>query len=1007
MKIRAGAVVSAIAMFAAALSTGLPASGREEPERQTTAWRAGALQVDTPALLSRSDVVLEGPGWRPHQSMPLGNGKLGAAVWAEEGFTAQLNRTDLFPDLKSPGQLVVPGLDALMRAPDYRGRLNLYDGRLVQSGGGMSATAYVDAKRDLFVLEVTGADPAIEQTADLRLWSGRSPTARADGSVASLAETFVDEASGRRTGAVAAATAAARDVSASVVDPKTVRLRFRPQADGSFRVVVGVPFVDGSAAAKAAKTVAAKAVAGASDNSGASQFSASHRLWWHEFWRGVAPMKITSDDGTGEYMENLRALQLYTTAASMRSSLPASHGAVIPLFSSFEDHSDWSPAHFWHFNLRMQTAANFAADTEEFNAPYFRLYQDNLASIRKWTRDHLPDTDGICVPETIRFDGTGSYPGQIQCDTDSPPNYVVRIMSTGPEVALNIWKHYRYTNDAAFLDDRYPFMRDVVLFYLSYAREGSDGLLHLDHVNAFENQWDTKDPATDLAAMKVLFPLVANLAVERGDNELANRLRDAIPKIPPFRTVQRNGEEVIAWSATDEPSKNAQNPDLEPVWPWGLYGDSGDEGTELARSTFRNRVYPQAYDWGMDSTWAARLGLAEEIPGLLVQGTKDFQAFSNGFSFYGKGGKPSDLKSFYNEWGGVVTTGLQEALVQSYDGLIRVPAAWPKAWDVDTALQIEGGHRVSVQVRDGVASQVGIKAARSDTLRVRNPWPGQEARVVNGATGRGAPVVKPTRDLEITIPVSAGRSYLIERTEYPHPSFEFAPVSGTAADKVKKLDERTIGVLPSSPPKPCVVPTGNDPVVDWNPESGDTITDGSSQRNDATIVGGGAYSAGPDGPALVLDGQRYVRSNETVSLGKLAEATFFSQVRVRGSGTYRRLWDYIPPGTGGDTGFLVDLTPANKIRFIGANQVVVTDAALPVDRFVALAVTYGKDGTIAVYLDGDLAWSGTVPPGEVNGCAELALQFGADQNGGSRLAGDVDDMTIWTRVLSAEEVKAL
>ena len=54
---------------------------------QTAAWRDGALQVNTQELVSRSDLVLQSPPSRQEQSMPLGNGRLGAAVWDADGLT--------------------------------------------------------------------------------------------------------------------------------------------------------------------------------------------------------------------------------------------------------------------------------------------------------------------------------------------------------------------------------------------------------------------------------------------------------------------------------------------------------------------------------------------------------------------------------------------------------------------------------------------------------------------------------------------------------------------------------------------------------------------------------------------------------------------------------------------------------------------------------------------------------------------------------------------------------
>ena len=113
-------LVTLLATSAGSLAAAGPSAQADE---LTTAWHDGALQSDPAGLVARSDLVQEGPAWRAYQAMPLGNGVLGAWVWAEKGFSAQLNRVDTFPELKSAGRLVVPGLQPLMRAADYTGRL--------------------------------------------------------------------------------------------------------------------------------------------------------------------------------------------------------------------------------------------------------------------------------------------------------------------------------------------------------------------------------------------------------------------------------------------------------------------------------------------------------------------------------------------------------------------------------------------------------------------------------------------------------------------------------------------------------------------------------------------------------------------------------------------------------------------------------------------------------------------------------------------------------------------
>jgi hypothetical protein len=53
-------------------------------------------------VVSRSDIVLGSPNSAADQSLQLGNGALGVAAWAANGFTAQLNRSDTLPGRLSP-----------------------------------------------------------------------------------------------------------------------------------------------------------------------------------------------------------------------------------------------------------------------------------------------------------------------------------------------------------------------------------------------------------------------------------------------------------------------------------------------------------------------------------------------------------------------------------------------------------------------------------------------------------------------------------------------------------------------------------------------------------------------------------------------------------------------------------------------------------------------------------------------------------------------------------------
>lgn len=750
----------------------------------TTAWRDGAFSVNAPNLVRRADVVLGSPNAKPEQALPLGNGVLGAAVWAAGGFTAQLNRSDTQPLRLSPGWLTIPGLAKLTGAADFKAHLDLYDATLVESGGGMTATVYLRADKDEIVVDVTGAAPGTTQTARIALWSGRSPKAQVSGHVGVLAQTWKDGtnpgASGQTFGALAALSAGGRNVSLSTVDSRTVQASFTPNADGSFRVVAVAPHWTGGDAVGTATTLLGTDASGTSPRTG-------HLSWWHGYWNRVGLVRLSSGDGVADYLENLRTLYLYDAAADSRDTYPGSQAGVADLFSPYQDEHRWDAAAYWHWNLRMYVQANLSAGAFDLNAPYFRLYQRNLAAIQAWTKAHMGTRyDGICVPETMRFNGqgyefgTGYTDGKLNCDAEYQPYYNARTISTGAEVGLWVWQQYLMTGDRSFLATNYPLMAQASRFLLSYATTGSDGKLHTFPSNAHEEQWDVHDPTTDIAAMQALFPAtVAAAGILGTDASLVGQLNAAIPKVQAFPRTGSSGSDVIAPSRDPGATiHNKENTGLEPVWPYDLVGDSGPL-TALARRTYDGRPNKTLQDWSDDPIQAARLGLGSQVSSTLVALTEKYQK------------RPSGLATFagmdaYAEQQGVVAAALDEALVQDYDGLLRIAPALPSGWDADATVYVQNNARVSIQVHGGVLTTVGITAGSSATMRVRNPWPGKQIEVVDGSD-ESTVVLAPTTAGTVSLHVAAGHTYLVQLVSNPVSGMGFATVTGSPATRVRTL----------------------------------------------------------------------------------------------------------------------------------------------------------------------------------------------------------------------------
>lgn len=750
-------------------------------------------------VVERSDIILQRPNVKPSEAMPLGNGRLGVAVWAEDGLTAQLNRADTLPARLSPGQVYLPGLKKLTQSPDYQGRLNLYDGELTQRGGSMRATAYLDESLDVLVIDVKGADPKQEQTATLQLWQPRKPHALANGAIGVLAETWIDDkeagASHERFGSLAAITADALNVRSTTDNELTVTLAFFPRADGSFHLFVASPsWRDGDAVTAAAHLLASASRIGADE----------HRLVWHRFWEHAALFKLSSPDHAAEYFENLRAIDLFTSAAESRDRFPGSQAGIGDLFASNHDEHKWGPSAYWHWNLRMQVSANLSAGVADLNLPYFRLYRENLDNILDWTRKHMAGRPGVCVPETMRFNGRG-YENEtwlssapINCGEDSPPYYNARTISTGAEVSLWVLDQFEYTGDLEFLKNNYPLLRESARFLLAYGKPDERGVLHTDPSNSHETQWDVRDPVTDVSAMRAFFPrFVQAAALLKTDAELALQVEAHAAKLPEFPLVSLSAphallapaaslsDTVIANSHTPEAEiHNTENNGLEPVWPYALIGDDGPLHP-IAVRTYLNRPNKNVNDWSFDPVQAARLGLADEFRASLLALTERYQEFPSGLAgFMGP--------EFYVEQVGVVADAVQKALADDYNGLIRIAPAWPKDWDADGTVYLRHRNKANVRIRNGQLVHLELEAGVGGPVRIRNPWPGKEVRVV--AASNPQQVLTSTQDPVLAFNASAGAVYRIQRAADANTQAAFEPASGLPASTPKKLGSRTIGL---------------------------------------------------------------------------------------------------------------------------------------------------------------------------------------------------------------------
>ncbi len=193
-------------------------------------------------------------------------------------------------------------------------------------------------------------------------------------------------------------------------------------------------------------------------------------------------------------------------------------------------------------------------------------------------------------------------------------------------------------------------------------------------------------------------------------------------------------------------------------------------------------------DWSFDPIQAARLGLGSEVGSTLTETTEKFQGFINGMAKW-----EASAREFYVEQTGVVADTLQEALVQDYDGVIRVAPAIPPGWDFDGSVYVRAKTKVDVQTRNGMVIAVVVEAGETQSIQIRNPWPDKPVDVISAKSGK--PIISGATGPVITFPSVAGISYILQSQEAVGSKTLPVTVSGTRATVAKKLGPVQIGIF--------------------------------------------------------------------------------------------------------------------------------------------------------------------------------------------------------------------
>ena len=444
-----------------------------------------------------------------------------------------------------------------------------------------------------------------------------------------------------------------------------------------------------------------------------------HQAWWTAYWDKSS---ITLPD---KVLENQWYMEMYKFGAASRKAAPpiclqavwtADNGQTPPWRGDF--HSDLNTQlSYWP-----GYAANHLEESEVFTDWLWQIKENSEAFTKRFFGVNGLNVACIATLEGKPIGGWSPYSHQ---------------PTTAGWLAHHFYQQWKYSLDEAFLQNRaYPWVKQVARYFEELSVKGANGLRKLPLSTSPEindntlQAWFTGITNYDLANIRLTYTAAAEMAEALGLSAEAAHWRKQLSEWPTF-AADSTGLTIAPDYPLAESHRHLSH--LLAIHPFGLLDVSqGAEADRLVRRSIHH-FEEQGVDMWVGYTYAwlanmkARVFDGDAAARALHIFIKAFCA-PNSFHLNGdqlqEGYSTFDYRPFTLEGNFACASAIQEMLMQSHSGVIRVFPALPAGWRNASfrSLRAVGAFLVDADYRDGRVQRITVRSEKGGLLKLYNPF---------------------------------------------------------------------------------------------------------------------------------------------------------------------------------------------------------------------------------------------------------------------------------------------